>query len=94
MSEFVNDIHTDKNGFTIKPPISDKECILKCLENCVMLAGLDKNQVERIIKQMREPRKFFKNRLLSDDFDPERVTCTIDDKEVNCNTWDEEYPAL
>ena len=59
-----------------------------------MLAGQDKNQIERLIKQMQEPRKFFKNRLLRDDFDPEMVTCTIDDVEVDCDSWNEEYPAL
>ena len=36
----------DKNGFTIRVPISDRECIYKCLHNCINLAGLDKNQVE------------------------------------------------
>ena len=35
----------DKNGFTIRVPISDRECIYKCLHNCINLAGLDKNQV-------------------------------------------------
>ena len=24
-----------------------------------------------------------------DDFDPEKVTCTVDDKEVDCDTWGE-----
>ena len=89
MSEFVSDIK-DKHGFTIKPPMSDKECILKSLENSTMLTGLDKNQVEKIIKQFKEPRKFFENRLI----DRKNITCTIDDMEVDCDTWDEEYPAL
>ncbi len=24
-----------------------------------------------------------------DDFDPEKVTCSVDDKEVDCETWEE-----
>lgn len=40
---------TDHMGFNTRDPISDRECILKCLENCVNLAGLDKKQVERLI---------------------------------------------
>ena len=86
MSETIIDEH----GWSQRAPISDKECILKCLENCVMLAGLDKNQVERIIKQLKEPRKFFDNRLI----DKKQITCTIDDVEVDCDSWNEEYPAL
>lgn len=27
--------------------------------------------------------------ILNNEFDPDKVTCTIDDKEVDCNTWDE-----
>ena len=42
---------TDHMGFTTRDPISDRECILKSLENCVNLAGLDKKQVERLIKE-------------------------------------------
>jgi len=38
-------------GFTKRKPISDRECIYKCLDNCTNLAGLDKNQVERLAKQ-------------------------------------------
>ena len=41
----------DKNGFTIRAPISDRECIYKCLHNCINHAGLDKNQVERLCKE-------------------------------------------
>ena len=43
--------NTDHMGFSKKPPISDRECIYKCLDNCITLAGLDKNQVERLAKQ-------------------------------------------
>ena len=32
------------------PPISDRECIYRCLENCESLAGLDKKQVQRLMK--------------------------------------------
>ena len=55
-----------------------------------MMAGQDKNQVERIIKSLKEPRKFFENRLI----DKKEITCTVDDVEVDCNSWDEELPAL
>ena len=41
----------DHQGWPKKPPISDRECIYKCLANCVSLAGLDKNQVERLMKE-------------------------------------------
>ena len=55
---------------------------------------VENGKIERLIKQMQEPRKFFKNRLLRDDFDPEMVTCTIDDVEVDCANLGDEYPAL
>jgi hypothetical protein len=38
----------DKWGFTIKPSISDTECILICLKNAP--CGHNKKQVERLIK--------------------------------------------
>ena len=41
----------DHQGWPKKPPISDRECIYKCLHNCVNLAGLDKKQVERLMKE-------------------------------------------
>ena len=41
----------DNQGWPKKPPISDRECIYKCLDNCISLAGLDKKQVERLAKQ-------------------------------------------
>ncbi|MAH29359.1 MAG: hypothetical protein CL959_01585 [Euryarchaeota archaeon] len=40
----------DKHGFTLKPPISDQEVILRCLANAP--AGLDAKQVRRLIEQM------------------------------------------
>ena len=39
----------DHHGWPKKPPISDRECIYKCLENCESLAGLDKKQVQRLM---------------------------------------------
>ena len=45
------DEELDEHGFTKRKPISDRECIYKCLDNCISLAGLDKNQVERLAKQ-------------------------------------------
>ncbi len=41
----------DHQGWPKKPPISDRECIYKCLDNCRQLAGLDKKQVERLCKE-------------------------------------------
>ena len=40
----------DEQGWEIRPPMSDRECIYRCLENCESLAGLDKKQVQRLIK--------------------------------------------
>ena len=94
MSLFEPKFRSTKDGWSERVPWTDRECIILCLENCIMLAGQDKNQIERLIKQMQEPRKFFKNRLLRDDFDPEMVTCTIDDVEVDCANLGDEYPAL
>ena len=94
MSLFEPKFRSTKDGWSERVPWPDRECIILCLENCIMLAGQDKNQIERLIKQMQEPRKFFKNRLLRDDFDPEMVTCTIDDVEVDCANLGDEYPAL
>ena len=41
----------DEQGWEIAPPISDRECIYRCLENCESLAGLDKKQVQRLMKE-------------------------------------------
>ena len=54
----------NENGFQKKVPWTDEECILIALDNCRMLCGLDKTQVERIIKERMAPPKFFPNRLL------------------------------
>jgi len=51
-------------GFQKRVPWTDDECILIALDNCRMLCGLDKTQVERIIKERMAPPKFFPNRLL------------------------------
>lgn len=41
----------DEHGFTKRKPISDRECIYKCLDNNRALAGLDRKQVERLCKE-------------------------------------------
>jgi len=46
----------DHNGWPKKPPISDRECILKALENCEHLAGLETKQVQRLIKEFEVER--------------------------------------
>lgn len=52
-------------GFQKRVPWTDEECILIALDNCRLLCGLDKNQVERIIKERMALSKFFPNRLLA-----------------------------
>ena len=44
----------DKWGFTIKPTISDTECILICLRNAP--CGIDKKQSERLVKEFKNGR--------------------------------------
>lgn len=39
----------DKDGWTIRPPISDQEVILRCLLNAP--EGMDKKQVQKLIKE-------------------------------------------
>ena len=41
----------DEHGFSKRKPISDRECIYKCLDNNRQMAGLDRKQVERLCKQ-------------------------------------------
>ena len=41
----------DEQGWEISAPISDRECIYRSLENCQNLAGLDKKQVQRLMKE-------------------------------------------
>jgi|TARA_B100001996_G_scaffold156647_1_gene119342 hypothetical protein len=43
--------HVDANGFSVRPPISDRECIYKCLDNNRQMAGLDRKQVARLCEQ-------------------------------------------
>ena len=43
----------DDQGWEIAPPISDRECIYRCLENCISLAGLDKKQVMRLAEDFK-----------------------------------------
>ena len=43
----------DHQGWPKKPPISDRECIYKCLENCEELSGLDKIQVQRLMEEFK-----------------------------------------
>ncbi len=43
----------DAQGWEIAPPISDRECIYRCLENCEQLAGLDKKQVQRLMEDFK-----------------------------------------
>jgi len=43
----------DEQGWEIAPPISDRECIYRCLENCEQLAGLDKKQVQRLMEEFK-----------------------------------------
>jgi hypothetical protein len=44
------DEYLDEHGWPCTPPMSDRECIYRCLENCELLAGLDKKQVQRLMK--------------------------------------------
>ena len=40
----------DDQGWEIAAPISDAECIYKALDNARQLAGLDRKQVQRLMK--------------------------------------------
>ena len=52
----------DKDGWEISPPISDRECIYRCLENCQHLAGLDRKQVSRLMDDFNTKKtKFVRN---------------------------------
>ena len=31
--------------------------------------------------------------ILEDDFDPDKVTCSVDDKQVDCDTWEEQLQS-
>ena len=43
----------DEQGWEISPPITDRECIYRCVENCEQLAGLDKKQVQRLMEDFK-----------------------------------------
>ena len=47
----------DDQGWEISAPISDRECIYKCLDNCQNLAGLDKKQVMRLMDEFESGQK-------------------------------------
>ena len=32
--------------------------------------------------------------ILKEDFDPTKVTCSVDDKDVDCDTWEEENSSV
>ena len=49
----------DEQGLEISPPISDRECIYRCLENCESLAGLDKKQVQRLMEDFKTKKTEF-----------------------------------
>ena len=46
----------DEQGWEISAPISDRECIYRCLETCEDLAGLDKKQVLRLMQEFEVER--------------------------------------
>jgi len=52
VSEFIGDTR-DKHGFTVRPAITDEECILKCLYNSIYIymCGMDKKQIIRLIQE-------------------------------------------
>ena len=43
----------DEQGWEISAPISDRECIYKCLDNSRQLAGLDRKQVARLCEEFK-----------------------------------------
>ena len=43
--------YIDKDGWERRAPISDRECIRRCLHNCIELSGLNKEQVKRLYKK-------------------------------------------
>ena len=49
----------DEQGWEISPPMSDRECIYRSLENCINLAGLDKKQVMRLVEDFKTKKTEF-----------------------------------
>ena len=43
--------YIDKDGWEKRAPISDRECIRRCLHNSIELSGLNKEQVKRLYKK-------------------------------------------
>ena len=43
----------NEQGWEISPPMSDRECIYRCLENCEVMAGLNRKQVQRLMKDFQ-----------------------------------------
>ena len=57
----------DEQGWEIAPPISDRECIYRSLENCQNLAGLDRKQVARLMKEFETMKT---EKVKSDEYPP------------------------
>ena len=49
----------NEQGWEINPPMSDRECIYRCLENCQSLAGLDRKQVQRLMDDFKTKKTEF-----------------------------------
>ena len=49
----------DDQGWESYPPISYRECIYLCLENCESLAGLDKKQEQRFMEDFKTKKTEF-----------------------------------
>ena len=49
----------DEQGWEISPPISDRECIYRCLENCQELSGLERKQVQRLMDDFKTKKTEF-----------------------------------
>ena len=57
----------DEQGWEIAPPISDRECIFRSLENCQALAGLDRKQVARLMTEFETMKT---EKVKSDEYPP------------------------
>ena len=57
----------DEQGWEISPPISDRECIYRSLENCQNLAGLDRKQVARLMTEFETMKT---EKVKSDEYPP------------------------
>ena len=56
----------DKDGFSIKPTISDEECIRICLSNTP--CGIDKKQVARILEEMGTDAKVYQKPYIKSEY--------------------------